>query len=49
VLGFAVRKQGRARVLLINVSGRVERTTGWLARELSPWEVAVIDNVREVL
>jgi hypothetical protein len=49
VLGFAVRKQGRSRVLLVNLSGRVERTTGWLARELGPWEVAVIDNVREVL
>lgn len=49
LLALAVRKQGRSRVLIANVSGRVLQTAGWLAREMQPWEFAVVDGVKEIL
>jgi hypothetical protein len=47
VLALGVRKQGRSRVVIANVSGEPEQTQGWLARRLAPWAVAVIDGALE--
>jgi hypothetical protein len=47
VLALALRKEGRSRVILANVSGEPQQTQGWLARRLAPWEVTVIDGALE--